>query len=110
MRHRRKGRTLGRSPSHRKAMLQNLACSLILTERDDMYYEGLMQGDGKTPVNPPHKGRVVTTIHKAKEVRPLVEKCITIAKKALPHEETAEQFASTADRNSEEWRSWRKSE
>lgn len=110
MRHRRKGRTLGRSPSHRKAMLQNLACSLILTERDDMYYEGLMQGDGKTPVNPPHKGRVVTTIHKAKEVRPLVEKCITIAKKALPHEDNAEQFASTADRNSEEWRSWRKSE
>ena len=110
MRHRRKGRTLGRSPSHRKAMLQNLACSLILTERDDMYYEGLMQGDGKTPVNPPRKGRVVTTIHKAKEVRPLVEKCITIAKKALPHEDNAEQFASTADRNSEEWRSWRKSE
>jgi large subunit ribosomal protein L17 len=91
-------------------MLQNLACSLILTERDDMYYEGLMQGDGKTPVNPPRKGRVVTTIHKAKEVRPLVEKCITIAKKALPHEDNAEQFASTADRNSEEWRSWRKSE
>ncbi len=110
MRHRRKGRTLGRSPSHRKAMLRNLACSLILTERDDMYYEGLMQGDGKTPVNPPRKGRVVTTIHKAKEVRPLVEKCITIAKKALPHEDTAEEFASAADRNSEEWRTWRKSE
>ena len=110
MRHRRKGRVLGRSPSHRKAMLRNLVCSLILTERDDMFYEGLKQADGKTSVNPPRKGRVVTTLHKAKEVRPLVEKCITIAKKALPHEEKAEEFASTADRNTDEWRSWRNSE
>jgi len=110
MRHRRKGRVLGRSSSHRKAMLRNLACSLILTERDDMYYEGLMQGDGKTPVNPPRKGRVITTLHKAKEVRPMVEKCITIAKKALPHEDSAEAFASSADRNTEEWRKWRNSE
>ena len=110
MRHRRKGRVLGRSPSHRKAMLRNLACSLFLTERDDMFYEGLTQADGKTSVNPPRKGRVVTTLHKAKEVRPLVEKCITIAKKALPFEEKAEEFAVDADRNTEEWRSWRKSE
>lgn len=111
MRHRKKGRILGRSSSHRKAMLRNLACSLILTERDDIFYEGLMQADGKTTVNPPsRKGRVVTTIHKAKEVRPLVEKCITIAKKALPHEDKAAEFATDAERNTEEWRAWRKSE
>ncbi len=110
MRHRKKGRILGRSPSHRKAMLRNLACSLILTERDELFYEGLKQADGKTAVNPPRKGRVVTTIHKAKEVRPLVEKCITIAKKALPYEEQAEAFASEADRNTAEWRDWRNSE
>ena len=111
MRHRRKGRVLGRSSSHRKAMLRNMACSLILTERDDIFYEGLTQADGKTTVNPPaKKGRIVTTIHKAKEVRPLVEKCITIAKKALPFEEKAAEFAVDADRNSEEWRQWRKSE
>jgi large subunit ribosomal protein L17 len=92
-------------------MLRNMACSLILTERDDMYYEGLKQADGKTDVNAPaYKGRIVTTIHKAKEVRPLVEKCITIAKKALPFEEKAAEFAVDADRNSEEWRQWRKSE
>ena len=92
MRHRRRGRTLGRSPSHRKALMRNLACSLILTERDDAFYEGLFQPDGKTVVKPPaKKGRIVTTLHKAKEVRPLVEKCITIAKKAIPHEQAAEE-------------------
>ena len=34
MRHRRKGRVLGRSPSHQRAMLRNLAASLVLTERE----------------------------------------------------------------------------
>ena len=111
MRHRRKGRTLGRSSSHRKALLQNLACALLLTERDELFYEGLTQADGKTAVNPPrHKGRIVTTLQKAKEVRGLVEKCITIAKKSLPHEEAAREFESTAERNTEEWKRWRESE
>ena len=111
MRHRRKGRHLGRSSSHRKAMLRNLACSLILTERDPAYYEGLFQADGKTEVNPPrYRGRVVTTLQKAKEVRPLVEKCITIAKKALAHQQAAEEFESTDERNSEGWKKWRESD
>ena len=35
MRHKRKGRHLGRNPSHRKAMLQNMASSLFLSERDN---------------------------------------------------------------------------
>ena len=34
MRHQKRGRRLGRSSSHRKAMLRNLASSLFLTERD----------------------------------------------------------------------------
>ncbi len=111
MRHRRRGRHLGRSSSHRKAMLRNLACSLLLTERDSDFYDGLFQADGKTQVNPPkHKGRIVTTLHKAKEVRPLVEKCITIAKKALPHEDRAAEFATDEDRNSDGWHTWRKSD
>lgn len=111
MRHRRKGRHLGRSSSHRKAMLRNLACSLILTERDPSFYEGMFQADGKTEFKPPRfKGRVVTTLHKAKEVRPLVEKCITIAKKALAHQEAAEEFASNDERNSESWKKWRESD
>ena len=111
MRHKKKGRRLGRSSSHRKAMLRNLATGLFLTERDESFYEGLTMADGKSVVNPPrHKGRVVTTIQKAKEVKPLVEKCITIAKKAIPHEEAAEEFATDADRNTEAWKKWRESE
>ena len=111
MRHKRRGRHLGRTSSHRKAMLRNLACSLFLTERDPDYYEGMFQADGKTQVNPPRfQGRVVTTIHKAKEVRPLVEKCITIAKKAIPHIEKAEEFSTEEERNSDAWSKWRKSE
>ena len=108
MRHRRKGRQLGRSSSHRKAMLKNLATGLFLTLRDDMFYEGLFQADGKTPVNPPkHKGRVTTTLQKAKEVRPLVEKCVTLAKKALPHIEAAEALNTDADRGTDAWKTWR---
>ncbi len=108
MRHRRKGRQLGRSSSHRKAMLKNLATGLFLTLRDDMFYEGLYQSDGTTPVNPPkHKGRITTTLQKAKEVRPLVEKCVTLAKKALPHLEAADALNTDADRGSDAWKSWR---
>ena len=111
MRHKRKGRHLGRTSSHRKALLRNLASSLLLTERDPDFYEGMFQADGKTEVKPPKfRGRIVTTLHKAKEVRPLIEKCITIAKKALPHAEKAEQFATDEDRNSDGWAKWRKSE
>lgn len=91
-------------------MLRNLASSLLLTERDESYYEGLTTPDGST-VNPPQfKGRVVTTLQKAKEVRPLVEKCITIAKKAIPHEEAAQQYATDAERNTEAWKQWREGE
>ena len=34
MRHRRRGRKLGRNPNHQRALLRNLASALILTERD----------------------------------------------------------------------------
>ena len=100
MRHRRKGRTLGRSPSHRKALMKNLASALFLTERDATY-------DDNAPKVP---GRITTTLHKAKEVRPLVEKCITIAKKTIPSSEEAAKFATDADRGSEAYKKWRKSE
>lgn len=108
MRHKQKGRRLGRSSSHRKALFSNMACALFLTERDADYYEGLFQADGKTPVNPPKiKGRIVTTLAKAKELRPIVERCITLAKKALPHEAKAQEFATDAERNSTAWKQWR---
>jgi large subunit ribosomal protein L17 len=80
-------------------MLRNLASSLFLTERNAEDEDNA----------PKVKGRVITTLQKAKEVRPLVEKCITIARRSLEHSADAEQYASTADRGTEEWKEWRKS-
>jgi len=98
MRHRRRGRKLGRNPKHQRALLRNLASALMLTERD---------AEGEP--NPPKvKGRIITTLHKAKEVRPLVERCITIARRALPHQEAAERLEPDAERDSESWRAWRR--
>jgi large subunit ribosomal protein L17 len=99
MRHRRRGRTLGRSPAHQRALLRNLASSLFLTERN------AEDDDNKPKV----KGRIVTTLEKAKEVRPLVERCITIARNALPALEEAERHGTTADRDSQAWKVWRAS-
>jgi len=61
MRHLKKGRSLHRSSSHRKAMLQNLAVSLLVHER------------------------VQTTEAKAKEVRRLVDRIITWGKRGDLH-------------------------
>jgi large subunit ribosomal protein L17 len=61
MRHRNAGFKLGRNTSHRRALLRNLVTSVI--ERD----------------------RVETTLAKAKAVRPLVEKMITLGKKGDLH-------------------------
>ncbi|MFM7035563.1 MAG: bL17 family ribosomal protein [Planctomycetia bacterium] len=101
MRHRRKGRVLGRSPSHQRALLRNLAAALMLTERES---------EADEPGAPKVAGRIVTTVAKAKEVRPLVEKCITVAKRGLVAEAQAKPFASTAGRDSAEWKKWRGSE
>lgn len=61
MRHRRKGRKLGRTASHRKAMLRNLVTEFL------------------------DKERIVTTISKAKEARPVAEKMITLGKRENLH-------------------------
>lgn len=61
MRHQKRGNKLGRSASHRKAMLSNMAISLFL-----------------------HK-QIKTTEAKAKEARRLVERLITHAKKDSTH-------------------------
>ena len=81
-------------------MLRNLASSLILTERD-------AESDANEPKV---KGRVTTTLHKAKEVRPLVEKCVTIARRSLKHQETAREFETDAERGSDQWKQWRSSD
>ncbi len=100
MRHRRRGRKLGRNPNHQRALLRNLASALILTERD---------ADDDDPNKPKVKGRIITTLFKAKEVRPLVEKCVTIARRSLVAQHAADEFASDADRRTEKWRAWRNS-
>ena len=97
MRHRRKGRTLGRNPSHQRALLRNLASALFLTERDAELDDNA----------PKVKGRIVTTLEKAKEVRPLVERCITIARKGLVAAGSAAEFSTTAARNTAAWKEWR---
>jgi large subunit ribosomal protein L17 len=83
-------------------MLRNLASALFLTERDAEFEENA----------PKHKGRITTTLHKAKEVRPLVERCITIARKSLEHSRQAEQYASGGDReeNASAYKEWRQSD
>ena len=62
MRHRVSGRKLGRNASHRKAMFSNMACSLIRTVRVD-------EAD---PTRAKVPGRIITTVPKAKELRPIV--------------------------------------
>lgn len=81
-------------------MFQNMACSLIKSLRVD-------EDEPNVPRNP---GRIVTTVAKAKELRPFVEKLITLARKSLAHEQNAEQYATSAEKNSSEWKSWRESE
>jgi large subunit ribosomal protein L17 len=99
MRHRRRGRKLGRNPFHQRALLRNLASALLLTERD--------ASDEEHP--PKVKGRIITTLQKAKETRPLVEKCITLARQVLPDLQAADELEPNVERHSEPWRAWRTS-
>lgn len=99
MRHRKRGRHLGRTSSHKAAMLRNLASSLFLTERDAELDENA----------PKVKGRVITTLQKAKEVRPLVERCITVARRSLNQKAEADKLGPGAARGTDEWKQWRNS-
>tara|TARA_B100000959_G_scaffold219774_1_gene232157 strand:- start:329 stop:988 length:660 start_codon:yes stop_codon:yes gene_type:complete len=81
-------------------MLKNLASSLLLTERDAEFDDNA----------PQLTGRIITTMAKAKEVRPLIERCITIARNTLENQRNADALAPDAERNSEEWKQWRASD
>jgi len=61
MRHRNSGRKLSRNTSHRRALLRNLVTSFL------------------------EHGRLMTTLPKAKEIRPLAEKMITLGKRDTLH-------------------------
>jgi large subunit ribosomal protein L17 len=61
MRHQKQGRKLNRTASHRKAMFANMAASLIQHEQ------------------------IVTTLPKAKDLRPIAEKLITLGKRGDLH-------------------------
>ena len=102
MRHRKSGRKLGRNPNHQRALLKSLASALFLTEKPEEMYAD------KDP-RPKKPGRIVTTLHKAKEVRPLVEKCVTIARKAQKHIREADTLKTSAARGTDQWRQWRNS-
>jgi len=80
--------------------LRSLASALILTEREPK------EGEQNKPKV---KGRIITTLQKAKEVRPLVERCVTIARRVLTHRKTAEDLNATAPRHSDQWWAWRRS-
>ncbi len=71
MRHLKAHRKLGRSSEHRMSMLRNLATSLINSREE----------------------RIVTTLPKAKELRPFVERAITLSRRAqnLAGEDTVAQ-------------------
>ncbi|HQX55086.1 MAG TPA: 50S ribosomal protein L17 [Pyrinomonadaceae bacterium] len=60
MRHLKAHRKLGRTSEHRMSLLRNLATSLINADKE----------------------HIVTTVPKAKELRPFIEKAITLARKA----------------------------
>ncbi|HBT77788.1 MAG TPA: 50S ribosomal protein L17 [Planctomycetaceae bacterium] len=107
MRHRTKGRILGRNPNHQRALLRNLVISLVMTERAHVMSERQLELDENKPKYP---GRIITTLEKAKEVRPLVEKCVTLARKAQKHLRDAAEFGTSAERGSSQWKQWRQSE
>ena len=97
MRHRMRGRRLGRNGAHRVALFRNLSRSIILTCDRDTAGCAIAEG------------RIRTTLEKAKEVRRVLERLITVAVKAKRSESVASKLICSHARGSDEWKSWRSS-
>lgn len=97
MRHRLKGRHLGRTGAHRRALMRNLCIGLISTFKES--------GSGAAKI----EGRVRTTLHKAKEVRPVVERLVTLGVRASRAKQAAVVLDGGFPRGSAEYDSWRRS-
>lgn len=80
MRHLKRGRQLNRNPSHLLALKRNLATRLFAHDR------------------------IVTTVAKAKELRPFAEKLITIAKKGAAQLDLGKDGDKTARANALHYR------
>jgi len=61
MRHAVRGKRLGRTSSHRRALFRNQLASIV------------------------EHGRIITTLPKAKEIQPIFEKCVTKGKRGTVH-------------------------
>jgi large subunit ribosomal protein L17 len=70
MRHLVAHRKLGRTSSHRKALLRNLCTSLVLSER------------------------IITTLPKAKELRPFAERAVTLGRRARAARQSGQDEAA----------------
>lgn len=90
------GKKLNRNSSHRHAMLRNMAVSMILSSHS-----------GKAESDLGGSGRIVTTIQKAKYLRPFMDRLVTLSKRAALVIGVAPEVPS---RKSSEWPEWRSSE
>lgn len=79
MRHRKAGYKLGRTSTHRKAMLRNMAVSLF------------------------EHGQITTTVQKAKALQPMIEKIVTLAKRGDIHSRRLVAAKLGRDRRAFEW-------
>lgn len=79
MRHRKAGYKLGRTSTHRQAMLRNMAVSLF------------------------EHGQITTTVQKAKALQPFVEKIVTMAKRGDIHSRRLVAAKLGGDRRAFDW-------
>lgn len=74
MRHRISGKKLGRNTSHRAALLRNMIVSMVTSVETG-------------------RGRITTTVTKAKWLRPQIERAITLGKRANTAQDAKDKLA-----------------